>query len=332
MRWWLAAGFGMAPSVAFAQQVTFQFNEDVSQYGVDTADIEQQMNTAIGGQLKLDGPEAWLGQMAAANALATKGMGVDYASNPQRFVLGGSFGSAVNGAGVTFVKGDTPLPEGGFAVNASAMGALNLGILAEDDSFWRRVVISANGLMAGGATGPFDADFYNVGAHLQVKLIRPPHKGVVEWGGLDLTGGYELTSYALTLTQAIPVETNGLTWDATGSFDVRANAQTIPLELSTNLRVLVVTVFAGGAVDYRMVAVSAGEATLGGPLSVSYEGQQKEIGRIDATLGVTGQVGDYVPRVFGGAQINVLMVKVYGQVNATLDEGFGGHLGVRVAL
>lgn len=321
-----------APSAAWAQEITFEFDERAAQYGVDTTSVEAQMNDAIGGQLKLDAPQAWLEQMAAANALTTKGMGVDYASNPQRFVVGGSFGSAVNGAGVTFVKGEAALPEGGFAVQAAAMAAVNLGAFAKDESFFRRFVLSVNGMKAGGATGPFHADFYNVGAHLQIKLVRPPHDGVVEWGGIDLTGGYELSSYALTLSQEIPVETDGLAWDATGRFDIAASSQTIPLELSTNLRVFVVTAYAGGGVDLRQTAIAVGDASLMGPISVDVQGTPQQIGTAGVSMGLTGQAIGYVPRAFVGAQINVFFVKIYGQINGTLDEGFGGHLGARVAL
>jgi hypothetical protein len=38
------------------------------------------------------------------------------------------------------------------------------------------------------------------------------------------------------------------------------------------------------------------------------------------------------PRVFGGAQLNLFVVKLYSQVNLGLDEGFGAHAGMRIAL
>jgi hypothetical protein len=47
----------------------------------------------------------------------------------------------------------------------------------------------------------------------------------------------------------------------------------------------------------------------------------------------SGTPDAYAPRLFGGAQLNVLFFKVYGQLNVGLtDESFGGHLGVRVAI
>jgi len=323
-----------APNRAAAQDISVVIDPDLAERaGVDAAAVEAQIRSATGGTLKMDAPQAFLAQMATANAFATKGMGVDYASNPQRFFAGGSVGTAVNGAGFTFVRGTDTMPTAGFAFQAAGNAGLNLGFLSPDESFLRRLVLSANGMYAVGGSGPFDATLYNAGAHLQLKIIRPSHKGVVEWGGLDLTGGYELSSYRMGLYEDIPVATNGLRWDATGTFDVAALSHTIPVEVSTNLRVLVVSAYVGGAVDIRRSAWATGDASLAGPLSVEVQGSEQPLGAVTATLGTRGDApAEYVPRVFGGAQINVLWLKVYGHLNVAFDDTYGGHLGVRVAL
>lgn len=298
----------------------------------EVAAMESSMNEATRGQLKLDAPEAWLVQMAEANAFATKGMGVDYATNPQTFVLGGSIGTAVNGAGFQFVKGGQDLPEAGFAFQASAMAGVNLGALSSKESFLRRFVLYANGMMAGGASGPFEADLNNYGAHLQFKLIKPPSLGVVEWGGLDLTGGWEASNYKLKLSQAIPVDGEQLRWDATGTFDVAAHSESVPLEVSTNLRVFVVSAYLGAGVDLRQAAHAQSSLSLDGPIWLTVSQPETEIGSARASLEAGGDGVEVVPRAFAGAQINVLFVKVYGHLNVGLDDRYSGHLGVRVAI
>lgn len=298
----------------------------------EVAAMESSMNEATRGQLKLDAPEAWLVQMAEANAFATKGMGVDYATNPQTFVLGGSIGTAVNGAGFQFVKGGQDLPEAGFAFQASAMAGVNLGALSSKESFLRRFVLYANGMMAGGASGPFEADLNNYGAHLQFKLIKPPSLGVVEWGGLDLTGGWEASNYKLKLSQAIPVDGEQLRWDATGTFDVAAHSESVPLEVSTNLRVFVVSAYLGAGVDLRQAAHAQSSLSLDGPIWLTVSQPETEIGSVRASLEAGGDGVEVVPRAFAGAQINVLFVKVYGHLNVGLDDRYSGHLGVRVAI
>lgn len=330
----LAAWLGLLVSApAFGQQIDVVLNEDLArQAGLDPEQVRQDIRGATEGALKLDTPQAFLDQMAAANAFATKGMGVDYASNPQRFFAGGALGTAVNGQGLTFVRGKDTLPTGGFAFQAAVNAGLNLGILAKDESFWRRVVVSANGIWASGASGPFDAELYNVGAHLQVKLVRPPHEGLVEWGGLDVGSGYEISSYRLLLRETLPIEGGGVRWDANGSMDVRAESHTIPVEVSTNLRVFVFSVYAGGALDIRRSATADGALALGGPVIAEAQGRTMEIGTVDASMALQGTTAEYVPRVFGGVQINVLYVKVYGHLNVGFDDSYAGHLGARFAL
>ncbi len=330
----LAVLFGLAVATpAWAQQIDVVIDEDLAaQAGLDAEQVRQEIRSATEGALKFDEPQAYLDDMAAANAFATKGMGVDYASNPQRFFAGASFGSATSGAGLSFLRGEETLPTAGFAFQVAANAGLNLGVLSKDESFLRRIVVSANGIWAQGASGPFDAELYNLGGHVQLKIIRPPHEGIVEWGGLDLTSGYEISSYRLLLSETLPVATEGLRWDATGTFDVSAVSHTIPVEVSTNLRIFVVSAYAGAALDIRRTATATGKASLGGPVTASAQGHELEIGTVDARMGIVGTAAEYAPRLFGGVQVNVLFVKVYGHLNVGFDDTYAGHLGVRAAL
>ena len=321
-------------SHALAQNITVTIDEDLArQAGVDPAEIEDQMSTLGDGALKISEQQDFLREMANASALVTKGMGVDYASNPQSFVFGGSFGTSVSGVGASFVRGEQTLPEGGYAVQVSGMAGLNLGFTATEDSFARRIVLYVNGMALKGASGEFDANFYNAGAHLQLKLIRPPHKGIVEWGGLDLTGGYELSRYYLELGKTLNIASDPVRWEATGTANIEAMTTTIPIELSTNLRVFVVTAFAGAGLDIRQGGRAGSSIALGGPLYVEVNGQEQQLGTVEANVDMSGAPDYLAPRVFGGAQVNILFLKVYGQVNyGVLDESFGGHIGLRVAI
>ncbi len=322
-------------SMALAQQVRVQVDPQLAaQAGLDAEQIQQDIADKVDGTLHIDGHEEFLERMANANALSTKGMGVDYASNPQRFVVGASFGSSENGIAPSLTWGPEQLPEGGYSVQLSLMAALNLGFLSGDESVLRRFVLSVNGMALKGKTGVFEAEMQNLGAHLQFKMIRPPHKGIVEWGGLDLTTGYELSRYHLQLSQTMPVEADAVRWDASGSFTLESNASTVPIELSTNMRLSVVGLYTGLGFDLRLGGSRATtDLSLGGPLQIEYEGQKQRLGRVDATLVTNGLAADSSARVFAGVQANIFLVKVYGQLNwGPLDQSFGGHLGLRVAL
>lgn len=336
------AGLGLlaltaAATPARAQQATIvvNINEDVAEaLGLDPDQLESELSGAMTQDLKLEGQEEFLTQMARAALMAGKGMGVDYASNPQRFILGGSVGTAVDGAGARFGRGDDGLPLGGFAFQGSIMAGLNLGAFSEENSALRRFVIYANGLVADTRLEPFDADFVNLGAHLQIKIIGAAGEGdAVEWGGLDLTGGYEYAGYKLRLEQPLPIDTGVVTWDADGGLSIGTNSTSVPIELSTNLRILVATVFVGAAYDYNMPSFAQTELSLIGPI-VANEGQTngQNVGNASVTLTTTGATVPSGGRIFAGAQLEVFMIKAYGQVNVGLDDTFGGHVGVRIVL
>jgi hypothetical protein len=322
-------------SLALAQQVRVQVDPQLAaQAGVDSSEVQQAISDKVDGTLHIDGHENFLIQMANANAMSTKGMGVDYASNPQRFVVGASFGSSESGIAPSLTWGPEQLPRGGYSVQLSLMAALNLGFLSGDESVLRRFVLSVNGMALKAQTGVFAAEMQNLGAHLQFKIIRPPHKGIVEWGGLDMTSGYELSNYHLQLSKTMPVEAEGLHWDAAGQFALESSASTVPIELSTNVRLSVVGIYGGLGYDLRLGGSRATtDLSLGGPLALRYQGKEQQLGRVDASMVTHGLAATNAARVFGGVQANIFMVKVYGQVNwGPLDQSFGGHLGLRVAL
>ncbi len=321
----------LSPALAASPTVTVTVSvPNAQQLGLDEAEISSAMSEAFSSQLNDVDLKSYMDQMANANVLSAKGLGVDYASNMQRFAIGGGFGTAVNGAGFAFTSGGG-LPETGFALQVGAMAGLNLGFLSPKESALRRFKIYLNGMTAKTKRDPFDATFLNYGAHLQIQMVKGGDKTAgVRWGGLDVTSGYEFSSYSLALNQPLPVDSGELSWDAEGTMVLSATAQSIPLELSTNLHIFVVTAFVGGGADYNLAGDSLASIGLGGDLSATYNGQTEDIGTASASISQEGVANTFTPRVFAGAQADIFMVKIYGQLNVTLDKSVGGHLGARV--
>lgn len=320
-----------APGLAAAQEFSVQINESAANAaGIDPAAAEAQLNSAADTSLKVGEQLAFMDQMARATALSTRGMGVDYATNPEKFVFGLSFGSAVSGAGPQFSRGGIDLPEGGFAGALSAMAGVNLGMKADEDSFARRVRLYANGFYARPVYEPFRGTVLNYGGHLQLQVLRPRDGEVVEWGGLALTTGYQQTIFQMDLEDEIPIDTGDVRWDATGTYAIDSSAQTVPVELSTNLRVLVATAFVGAGADVHIDSLATSELSLEGDIAVS--ANDATIGSAALSLSESGAAELVVPRVFFGLQADIFFVKAYGQVNVGLNDSFGGHLGLRVAM
>jgi hypothetical protein len=211
------------------------------------------------------------------------------------------------------------------------MAGLNLGAFSDKDSALRRFKIYVNGMSATTEREPFSGTFLNYGGHLQIQVIKGGDKtDGVRWGGLDLTSGYEYSSYILDLSQEMPVEADPMLWNASGTYRISAESTSVPIEVSTNLHIFVVTAFAGAAFDYGLGGTAESEIKVEGPITVTIDGEPQTAGTAGASLSASGVADAYSPRAFVGAQVDIFMVHLYGQLNVTLDQSVGGHLGARV--
>lgn len=325
---------------AAAQEITFDLDQaQADQMGIDTADLEAQVGGAIQDQLNLSDPNSYLGFFANAAVMSTKGMGVDYASNPKKFSVGGTLGTAVSGVPLSFSRGAEDLPEGGYAFMTSLYAGVNLGLLTPGDKGpLEHVLLYVNGL---GFNPPssreFQASMYNFGAHAQIKLGGPVNLKAAEWGGVDLTAGYEQSFYRLQLSQGLPITQDvspaTVTWTAEGNYEISATSGSIPLEVSSNFRVLVVSAYLGFGYDLvPSEATADSTASLAGPLDATAAGQTETLGTASVTLAGNGLADPNQARVFVGLQGNILVLKVFGHVNVGLNETYGAFLGVRLAM
>lgn len=321
------------PGTVAAQVVTVDVNEDLAaQYGIDAGRLESELTESFDKELHLADMSGYLAGMANAAALSTRGIGVDYATSPTHFISGGSLGTAVNKGGGTLGRGGKELPEFGFAFQAAVMMGLNLGAFDEDRGFFDRWVVYVNWLMADTHQVPVEGSLHNFGAHLQLELIRSRDGKVLEWGGVDLTGGYEWSYYALDLAAPLPVKASAddveIVWKATGTYFIESVGRSVPLEASTSVRLLFLTGFAGLGVDLTDVSARS-KVSLGGRFNVDVRGESVELGGVNAHVSDIGRGAQVVPRVFGGLQLDLWMLKLYGQLNYGFNQTFGGHAGVR---
>ena len=321
-------------STALAQQVVVEVDPaKADAAGIDPSSFEAEFAAAVEDELRLGDQSEYLRQMAQAAVLSSKGMGADYATNPQAFVIGGGFGSAVSSSGFRFGRGDDTLPQGGFAFQVSAMAGLNLGALAGEDSPARRFLVYGNGMALETNNEPFQGELMNYGGHVQVKLLKKREEGPAEWGGLDFTTGYEASHYTMRVAQGLPIGAAEAKWDAVGEYSITATTESVPVELSTNIRIGPLTIFGGGAYDVWQRGSASSTIGLDGGLTTTVAGRTEQLGSARVSYGSAAQLENIaMPRAFAGVQLNVFMVKAYGHLNMQLNEGVGGHAGVRIAL
>ena len=331
-------------SSAFAQTtVDFQVDDArAQQVGVDPTEIEQGISSYVEDALRIVDADAFMASMSEATAIAGKGLGVDYASNPQQFVFGISIGTGANASGLVLDRDDGTLPEGGFAAQTSAMAGLNLGLLdgSSDDEglqFLDRFVVSVHGMSfrAPGNSRTFQGSMYNYGGHVTMKLIGHGEKGILDWGGLALTTGYEHATYRLRFTGDAPFSTDAddvnVRWNATGVYDLVSDVESIPFELSSNVRVSVVTVFLGAGVDLN-VGRTTGVGALSGPIIVEVDSGAESIGTGEVASDATGDSEPLAVRGFGGVQVNILPVKLYAAIHGSSRASASLQAGLRIAM
>lgn len=330
---------GLAREAA-AQEIEVRFDIDPSraeQYGIDPAALQGRLDAELRTQLRFAEIGHFMDAMADAAAVSSKGMGVDYASNVRSFVVGAAVGSGAQDSGVRIGRGSDALPVAGFAAQLSLMAGFNLGALAgaDEGDFSRRVIVYLNGMslrMPGSA--PFVGSMHQFGAHAQVHLLEPVRRGFAEWGGLAITAGYERSRYELELTRPLPigadVQDARVTWNAGGTYTLASTVDAVPIEVSTNARFTFLTVFAGGGVDLQ-VGRSRASATLSGPVTARIDDDDVLLGNASVAGRAGGLADDLVPRAFGGVQVELLALKLYGQLNVAGNGAVGGHTGVRLA-
>ncbi len=264
-------------------------------------------------------------------------MGVDYGLDVKKLVAGVGVGSGIAYTGSLLGRGDDePVPAGGFSAQLSFMAGVCPGGFIPGDNFLDRVRIFLHAMA-------FDmpsqhiltGSLQNFGGSLQLQVIEGADFKVAAWNGLALTGGYNATLFHLKLESDLPIDTTvdgtEIGWDATGSYDIDATTSGVPLEVSTAFRVLVITVFAGAGYDF-VTASATRTAALGGPVEATRSGQDASLGTATVSLDGDAEGDRQMLRAFGGAEVRVFVIKLYGQLNVADNDTVGGHVGIRFAL
>jgi hypothetical protein len=296
------------------------------QAGVDLAGIEMQLRDELRALFQTYRLGDYLRSFSDAQSFATRGLGVDYASNGRLMV--GIAGNVSLNVEKGFVPRDTKTRPAvsGVSTNATLMAGMNLGFIGLEP-----LTIYGNYFQRSGSFDEFAADMRNWGVHLQLKLLGPGDErlvnALVRWGGFDITTGIDSASLGLGLRKNwrrdVPVgqvgkETARVAIDTAGRFDIQMSALTVPLELTTNFRFLyLVSVYGGVGFDWLAFGESSIAVDLQGKMTGLLPSQNAmfDIGttRVTATETATPSAG----RVRGllGLQANLAIFRLFAQIN-----------------
>jgi hypothetical protein len=328
----------LASSTAFADSaVTVTLTPEGQAYaqaaGITPADLQMRIKDQVDQAYDTTNVNKFLRSFGDATTFAQRGIGVDYMSLPGSFMLG--IGAQVGVASSDELTLDTRPTAGGSAVNASIMIGYNL-----KDQGAPRWTLFANGFYENGNTDQLNGNIATGGFHIQYRLAEPQvdegvGAAIVRWGGLDLTTGVEFTRWSFgandTITQPYQVQgiSDPLTLTSTGKFNLSSTAGTIPIELTTGIRIaLLVSLYAGIGFD-----ITGGKSTVDADLTGTMTTPDKtNIGNVHITETGSNTSSPGQLRGLAGVQINLWKLKVYAQANVSQIPAASLGFGVRLVL
>ncbi|MCW5806910.1 MAG: hypothetical protein KIT31_31415 [Deltaproteobacteria bacterium] len=333
----VAAAALLLPTIAAADAtVQVQLNDEgravAQQLGTSPERMAAQIKEQIDSIYQTGNVDGFLRAFTDATSFSARGIGVDYASAPTGFLVG--IAANVAAAGNGDLRGEER-PTAGLAANLAIMAGLNL-------KPWGlpKWTVFGNGFYRGGAAARLDGTITSAGAHVMYRIAEPTSTegatgSAVRWLGLSLTTGIEYTRWQLGLG-GDSIDTNldvgegsaatTLALAASGRFDLRSNAVTIPIEATTGLRIAVLaSVYVGAGIDLTR-GNSTVEANLNGTLLTS---DNRDVG----TVAITGN-GDNTgspgsARLIAGAQLNLANLKLFVQASASATPAASVAFGLR---
>lgn len=321
--------------------------------------MQNQFNT-YSNQFQLPSLKDYLKYMSSSQAMATKGQGVDYTTNPSIFVVGASLGVGVDIGSQTLssvqesMKKSGSIPSFGFGYQVAAMVGFNLGFLKTLPSLGpidlkRLSLYTSFGgynfsdvIKQDGVT----VKSFQLGFHAKYKVIE--HKtlafGVLNWTGLDFVTGFTVASNTLGYAKNFDTQTTGsgtvsdprISGTPSGTVTVNNRAFAVPFELVTGVRLLyILSLYGGAGIDLNFGTTDIDIAISSNLTSTVTGAGTYNAGtlRIAANDKAAGRFGDL--RFIVGGAINLVPLKstnvlsLVAQGNISVGGGYGIMLGVR---
>jgi hypothetical protein len=217
---------------------------------------------------------------------------------------------------------------GGAIVNLGVTAGVNLG--RWDQPAW---TVFANGFYESQTVHGLDGHLTTTGVHVQRKVV-PARE---HWSGVDVTGGLEYARW--TIGEAMPIHTHftvtgnanqkkTIDYLAAGTLDVRADTYTVPIEVTTGVRVGVLGLYGGAGVDLTFGSSDI-SAVLDGDLTVNTE--MTPIGTAKITASGSSGPDTVSVHALGGIELHTRYMRVYLQ-GAIAPSEDAVTFGLRIAL
>lgn len=296
-----------------------------------------------------ENPKRLMQGMADSSVMAGKGIGSDYASRMQVFLVGGGIGvgadmekdkqtgSDISGVGI----------QGGLVIgtNLGWMDAQKILGLYTDrlNVYFNYLGYDIDRKMGDGNKDSIAAELSSLGFHVSYDLVKPKGTNLLRWGGIKVHTGYERNTTNLTFKTSINETVSGSYGPGTVGGTVNGNptatidvaTQSIPIEVSTNVQLLYfLSLYTGIGGD-----INFGDANGDGALNANSttlfcdtdsDGQNDDVCpggtnpnvQAEANISGKGDATSFLTRAFVGVQFNIPYANIFVQAN----KAFGNDL------
>jgi hypothetical protein len=292
-------------------------------------------------------PNRLMEGMANSSVMAGKGIGNDYASNMDVFLVGAGVGvgadlekdkqtnSDLSGAGL----------QGGVVVGTNLGWMDTKKILGLETN---KLAVYANFLgynlnrkLGDNNKDTIDAKLSSYGLHVRYNWIGGSGTKLFGWGGIKIHTGFEYNTTKLTfqtnisevISETIGGQTVSGTINGRPSATIDVATQSIPLEISTDIQFLYFfSLYTGLGIDFNSGKAKGGASLNADPTTLTYSGGGgNPTVQAEANIDGSGSASPLLTRAFAGVQLNLPYLRIFVQG----DKAFGNELiaataGVRI--
>jgi hypothetical protein len=262
-------------------------------------------------------------------AFSNRDLGVDYAPRNGEIVIGAVAAGAIDNS-ITLPTKDSAYTNA--IVNGGVMAGANLGRWGLP-----RWSVFANGFYLAQQIEALEGHLTTLGAHVEYQILLPTHPAGAQWLGLFAVTGVEYAHTDLFADAPIvhkftvdgtPPNSINLTLKSTGTLQLVADTVTVPVELTTGVRLAsVLAVYAGGGVDFTGGGATL-TAGLSGNMTVTSTGD--DVGSVTITDSATQGPTTVTAHALAGLQLDVPHFQIYLQGTLSPDIT-AANFGLRVA-
>lgn len=300
-------------------------NDVAAEIGTSGPELAADAQGKIDALFQLSGLPQLLRSFADTGSFAARSLGVSYQPDPGDRI----FGFVVSGALASSSELSSDRPLSATVLDYALVGGLNL-------AHWNAPnwTVFVNGSYASSIIRAFAGSLVTLGAHVQYQLVPFTRPSAARWTGVAITTGVEYARWSVGLASTYETrvfvtgsaDRKRIHLSNAGTLDVLAQTTSVPLEVSTGVRLAEVVGLYMGVGAAATTGSSTIEAALDTTLSVN--DPRMTIGTARVTASETTSPSAWTASAFGGIELRAPYLHVYGHGAIGPDER-GVAIGVR---